>query len=97
MSVRVLRCPACDAAMNEVERQGISIDVCQGCKGVFLDRGELDKLIATAAAAEQSPLAAEADRLSRRHGDEDEDDERRGPGGRGRRRRGFLDDLFDFG
>jgi hypothetical protein len=32
--------------MKEVERLGVSIDICPGCKGVWLDRGELDKLIA---------------------------------------------------
>lgn len=76
MSVRVLRCPACDAAMNSVGRRGVVIDVCQDCKGVFLDRGELDKLLDAAAVVEQAPLAAEADRLSRRpYGDDDDDDE----------------------
>lgn len=99
MSARQLRCPACDALMNEVDRQGVRIDVCQGCKGVFLDRGELDKILDAAAAEQVTPLAAEADRVSRRHhddDDDDDDDERQGWGGRRRRRRGFLDDLFDF-
>lgn len=82
--------------MRAVERRGVLIDICRDCKGVFLDRGELDKLL-DAAAAEQAPLAAEADRLGRRREDDDDDDGRWG-GGRGRRRRrgGFLDDLFDF-
>lgn len=32
--------------MKEVERFGVSIDICPGCKGVWLDRGELDKILA---------------------------------------------------
>lgn len=95
MTVRELRCPACDAPMSPVERRGVIIDLCRDCKGVFLDRGELDKLLA--ADAESEPLAAEADRLSRRpERDRDDDDEGWGRD-RGRRRRGgFLGDLFDF-
>lgn len=76
MTVRQLRCPACDAPMYEVDRNAVCIDVCQGCKGVFLDRGELDRLLD--AAAGQMPLAAEADRFSRRDHDDDDDDERPG-------------------
>lgn len=104
MSTRELRCPSCDGPMSPVERRGVVIDLCRDCKGVFLDRGELDKLL-DAADAEQAPLAAEADRLGRRDRDRDrdwdgdDDDERawgdHGRGGR-RRRGGVLGDLFDF-
>lgn len=104
MSVRELRCPSCDGPMNPVERRGVVIDLCRDCKGVFLDRGELDNLI-DAAEADRAPLAAEADRLSRRperardwDDDNDDDDRRWGghSGGRRRKRGGFLGDLFDF-
>ena len=38
-------CPVCDnVKMREVDREGVTIDVCPQCKGVWLDRGELDKL-----------------------------------------------------
>jgi uncharacterized protein len=40
-----MQCPVCGDRMKEVERQGVSIDLCPGCKGVWLDRGELEKLI----------------------------------------------------
>ncbi|MBW7454201.1 zf-TFIIB domain-containing protein [Paenibacillus sepulcri] len=40
-----MKCPVCDdARMREVEKNGVVIDVCPECKGVWLDRGELDKL-----------------------------------------------------
>ncbi|WP_127585805.1 TFIIB-type zinc ribbon-containing protein [Paenibacillus koleovorans] len=42
-----MKCPVCsDVRMREVEKDGILIDVCPDCKGVWLDRGELDKLMA---------------------------------------------------
>ena len=41
-----MNCPVCDdTRMKEVEKNGILIDVCPSCKGVWLDRGELDKLM----------------------------------------------------
>lgn len=41
-----MNCPVCeDTRMREVEKEGIMIDVCPSCKGVWLDRGELDKLM----------------------------------------------------
>jgi len=41
-----MNCPVCDnVRMREVEKNGIMIDVCPSCKGVWLDRGELEKLM----------------------------------------------------
>jgi uncharacterized protein len=39
-------CPKCRGAFIEIDRGGIKIDVCQECRSVFLDRGELDQIIA---------------------------------------------------
>jgi Zn-finger nucleic acid-binding protein len=52
-------CPNCGETLRERERSGIEIDICPVCRGVWLDRGELDKLI---------------DRESR-YEDEDDDDD----------------------
>ena len=42
-----MKCPVCkDATLLMSERQGVEIDYCPECRGVWLDRGELDKLIA---------------------------------------------------
>ena len=41
----MLQCPVCGTAMREIERFGVMIDICPSCKGVWLDRGELDKII----------------------------------------------------
>jgi Zn-finger nucleic acid-binding protein len=41
-----MKCPVCDnVRMREVEKDGVKIDVCPDCKGVWLDRGELEKLM----------------------------------------------------
>ncbi len=44
-----MKCPRCeDASLDERERDGIVVDACARCRGIWLDRGELEKLIAVA-------------------------------------------------
>ena len=44
-----MNCPRCASeTLDEKDREGVTIDVCRGCRGVWLDRGELEKLIARA-------------------------------------------------
>jgi Zn-finger nucleic acid-binding protein len=91
-----LTCPKCGAVMRPYERNGVTIEQCSECRGVFLDRGELERLIDAEAAYAAAPVPADA-----RWGADDDDDERRHTDPRfdrrgGRRRRGFLGDLFDF-
>jgi uncharacterized protein len=61
-----LTCPKCHGTMRTYERNGVHVDQCADCRGIFLDRGELDRLIdaenawhggpaTTHAAAPQSP------------------------------------------
>ena len=45
-----MECPKCHAAMRSYERNGITVDQCTECRGVFLDRGELEHLISLEAA-----------------------------------------------
>lgn len=42
-------CPLCKKPLQTAERQGVEIDYCLQCRGVWLDRGELDKIIERAA------------------------------------------------
>jgi Zn-finger nucleic acid-binding protein len=44
----LLMCPNCNASMNEVKRDDVAFDMCPSCRGVWLDRGELEKIIAGA-------------------------------------------------
>ncbi len=43
-------CPVCHAPFKEVVNEGVLIDVCTACRGVWLDCGELDKLLDSARA-----------------------------------------------
>jgi Zn-finger nucleic acid-binding protein len=47
-----MECPVCGEKLREIERYGVMIDLCPGCKGCWLDRGELEKI----AAMEESGL-----------------------------------------
>ncbi len=48
-----MKCPTCtDTLLVISERQGVEIDYCPQCRGVWLDRGELDKLLDRAASAQ---------------------------------------------
>ena len=53
-----MACPVDGTALQMSERSGIEIDYCPACRGVWLDRGELDKIIERNAAAEAPPMAA---------------------------------------
>jgi Zn-finger nucleic acid-binding protein len=86
-------------------REGVEIDYCPQCRGVWLDRGELDKIIERVGVAFEAPSGrGERDRGGReRYRDDDDDDRREVVHGYGRddhrrkKRRSFLDDMFDFG
>jgi Zn-finger nucleic acid-binding protein len=80
-----MACPICRTPLVMSERQGIEIDYCPTCRGVWLDRGELDKIVdRSGAGAGAAPLAHQP----RDHG---HDDRRH----HGKRRKSFLEDLFD--
>jgi uncharacterized protein len=54
-----MKCPHCvDQALSMSDRQGVEIDYCPKCRGVWLDRGELDKLIERSASLAAAPRAA---------------------------------------
>jgi Zn-finger nucleic acid-binding protein len=85
--------PIDGAPMRQIHRYGIEFDVCPTTGGVWLDKGELDKLIALVREEtlnEQHRTTREA----RHRDDDDDDDHRRNRHSGGRRSR--LADLFDF-
>lgn len=96
-----MQCPVDGETLVMADRHGVEIDYCPKCRGVWLDRGELDKIIdrgaspAAAAPAPQPPRAAPQPVYQpepRRYRDGDDDDHRP----RHKRREGFLSDIFDF-
>ena len=55
-----LTCPKCHGAMRTYERNGVHVDQCSECRGIFLDRGELEKLMDAENAWHASEPAATA-------------------------------------
>ena len=54
-----MKCPTCpDATLVMAERQGVEIDYCPQCRGVWLDRGELDKILERSTQVEAAPQPA---------------------------------------
>lgn len=54
-----MKCPTCaDQVLVMTERSGVEIDYCPACRGVWLDRGELDKILERAATSVPAPLQA---------------------------------------
>lgn len=86
----LLTCPNCNVGMNQVQRTGIEIDICPQCRGVWLDRGELEKLLAP---MREAPPQDDFYRRNHHH-DYDDDDQHHGRERRGRRRPSILD-IFD--
>jgi Zn-finger nucleic acid-binding protein len=98
MELKML-CPNDQSELRIADRNGVEIDYCPQCRGVWLDRGELDKIIDRAAGQIDSaglqrgsvpPVRRQPDRD--RYDDDDWDDR----GQFGGRRRGWLGELFDF-
>ena len=101
-----MKCPSCNTALTMSERSGIEIDYCPQCRGVWLDKGELDKIIEKSSSAESSQQLKSQDEKRNRRDDDDDDDDERGFFNRNRsnenktnpnrKKGGFLGDLFDF-
>jgi Zn-finger nucleic acid-binding protein len=82
-----MQCPVDGTTLVMADRQGVEIDYCPQCRGVWLDRGELDKIIERSAPAAAPPPPQPA--RSRGYDDDDR-------GYKKKRRGSFLDDIFDF-
>ena len=86
-----MQCPTCKTPLTMSERQGIEIDYCPSCRGVWLDRGELDKIIERSAPS--GPAGGPP------HGSSGQDrhwgDDRHHGRPYGKRRKSFLEELFD--
>jgi Zn-finger nucleic acid-binding protein len=79
-----LTCPKCSGAMASYERNGVTVDQCQDCRGIFLDRGELERLIDAESGyyGSASDRVGDSSRASTHHGK------------RSKRKESFLGDLF---
>ena len=88
-----MKCPTCtDVALVMTDRQGVEIDYCPQCRGVWLDRGELDKLIDRAALAPEAPRAVSSKRSQPDFVDSDFAQSR---GYKQKRHKSWLSEIFD--
>jgi Zn-finger nucleic acid-binding protein len=90
-------CPVCKVPLVMSERQGVEIDYCPQCRGVWLDRGELDKIIERNAADSRPAQPQQPQRPADPGFDRGHD---RGYGHdphyrHHKRRKSFLEELFD--
>jgi Zn-finger nucleic acid-binding protein len=78
------------------ERQGVEIDYCPQCRGVWLDRGELDKILARSAQDAPSAVLAQPASFSKPQHEQSYNPDYSQPYGRGhKRKKSFLEELFD--
>lgn len=104
-----MKCPNCDQVLQISERQNIEIDYCPSCRGVWLDKGELDKIIDFS--------NQQLTRVSNTHNDDDYNDDNdlkykgynnnqqkndkypdnQNYANRNHKKKSFLGELFDFG
>ncbi|MBY9066381.1 zf-TFIIB domain-containing protein [Hyphomonas sp. WL0036] len=97
-----MKCPVDDETLVMAERNGVEIDYCPKCRGVWLDRGELDKIIDRAATVIPAPAPHPEAHRPEHYRDEDrshrydDDDDWKYRKGKRHRRDSFLSDLFDF-
>lgn len=99
-----MKCPNCNETLIMADRQGIEIDYCPNCRGVWLDRGELDKIIERTAGYTPPPTPPPPQSQQQPdYYDKDKDYYDRGkqypyndPHYKHRKKKGFLSDFFDF-
>ena len=86
-----MKCPTCkDVTLTMTTRQDIEIDYCPECRGVWLDRGELDKLIEKSVAQQATTQASAQPQQHYKKSDDDYKDKHYY-----KKRKSFLSEIFD--
>ena len=96
-----MRCPACDTRLVELERSEVLIDACPECRGIWLDRGELDRILDRERRAAAGVPDDDEDFFAEMEGRKPAKGSRDGgaaapPGKKKKKRFGMLEDLLDF-
>lgn len=87
-----MKCPACNETLLMSDKNGIEIDYCPSCRGIWLDRGELDKIIERSANQNSDSRSnTNTFKVDREHRSSDYND--RNPH---YKKKSFLGDIFDF-
>jgi len=82
-----MKCPNCNVALVIADRNGIEIDYCPDCRGIWLDRGELDKIIERS--TQSTPIPQQNNYVNKNQYHSDKEYHHK-------KKKGFLGDLFDF-
>lgn len=85
-------CPVCAVPLVMSDRQGVEIDYCPQCRGVWLDRGELDKIVERSKGPDTAPYQQSMPPRTDAHWGRGHDDHRKAYP---KRRKSFLEELFD--
>jgi Zn-finger nucleic acid-binding protein len=95
--VAAMQCPVCHVPLAMSDRQGIEIDYCPQCRGVWLDRGELDKIVERSApdVAQPPPARRGSDRDYRPEPMHQSGGYQQGYGKPHKRRKSWLEEIFD--
>jgi Zn-finger nucleic acid-binding protein len=89
-----MKCPLCsDVSLVMSDRQGIEIDYCPECRGVWLDRGELDKIIERSSVAAPQQTSKPDQSRSKQYSQNSRDSEYHN---KKKKKGGLLGELFDF-
>ena len=89
-----MNCPSCNAQLSMTAREGVEIDYCPNCRGVWLDRGELDKIIERSADTEYK----RNDKYDepKQYNKYDHEDQHSHTNKKYKKKESFLGNLFDF-
>lgn len=91
-----MKCPVDGTTLTMADRSGVEIDYCPQCRGVWLDRGELDKILERAGRESGAPPERREERPYRPSGPRDDDRDEGRYDKRYRKRESWWSDIFDF-
>jgi len=98
-AVAAMLCPVCKVGLSMSDRQGVEIDYCPQCRGVWLDRGELDKIIERSGVVDAAPPPPRSPAQRPWGTDRYSDDRYHGghhdPRYRSKKRKSWLEEIFD--
>lgn len=90
-----MKCPNCNTTLMMTDKQGVEIDYCPECRGIWLDRGELEKIVERSAEHYSKKENYDADYKRYGYKDYDNADYKRHPHPH-KKKKSFLSDFFDF-
>lgn len=94
-----MKCPNCEETLVMTDRQGVEIDYCPKCRGVWLDKGELDKIIERSAEYEAKQMQTPPPPPPPSYPQQDygyNKGYQNDPYYHKKKKKGFLGDFFDF-